>query len=154
MTSAPAKSSNPHTQTVMVRDLGHADYERVWQDMRAFTNRRDDSTQDEIWLVEHPPVYTLGTNDRKEAFDNPGIPVIQSDRGGQITYHGPGQLIAYVLMDLRRRRWGVKQLVLLLEQTIIDLLAERGLSAQRHIGAPGVYVEGRKIAQRFLFEGI
>jgi len=130
-----------------VRDLGHADYAHVWQDMRSFTDRRDDSTQDEIWLVEHPPVYTLGTNDRNEAFDNPGIPVVKSDRGGQITYHGPGQLIAYVLMDLRRRGWGVKQLVTRLEQTVIDLLAERGLSAVRRGGAPGVYVDGCKIAQ-------
>jgi len=131
----------------MVRDLGRADYIRVWQDMRTFTDRRDPSTRDEIWLVEHPPVYTLGTNDRNEAFDNPGIPLVKSDRGGQITYHGPGQLIAYVLIDLRRRGWGVKQLVTMLEQTVIDLLAARGLSALRRAGAPGVYVDGRKIAQ-------
>lgn len=147
MTSAPAKSSNFDTQIVMVRDLGRADYTRVWQDMRAFTEQRDSFTQDEIWLVEHPPVYTLGTNDRNEPFDNPGIPVVKSDRGGQITYHGPGQLIAYVLMDLRRRGWGVKQLVTMLEQTVIDLLAARGLTALRRAGAPGVYVDGRKIAQ-------
>ncbi len=147
MTSAPAKSSNFDTQIVMVRDLGRADYTRVWQDMRTFTDRRDPSTRDEIWLVEHPPVYTLGTNDRNEAFDNPGIPLVKSDRGGQITYHGPGQLIAYVLIDLRRRGWGVKQLVTMLEQTVIDLLAARGLTALRRAGAPGVYVDGRKIAQ-------
>jgi len=131
----------------MVRDLGRADYIRVWQDMRTFTDRRDPSTRDEIWLVEHPPVYTLGTNDRNEAFDNPGIPLVKSDRGGQITYHGPGQLIAYVLIDLRRRGWGVKQLVTMLEQTVVDLLAARGLTALRSAGAPGVYVDGRKIAQ-------
>jgi len=131
----------------MVRDLGRADYIRVWQDMRTFTDRRDPSTRDEIWLVEHPPVYTLGTNDRNEAFDNPGIPLVKSDRGGQITYHGPGQLIAYVLIDLRRRGWGVKQLVTMLEQTVVDLLAARGLTALRRAGAPGVYVDGRKIAQ-------
>ena len=147
MTSAPAKSSNFDTQIVMVRDLGRADYTRVWQDMRTFTDRRDPATRDEIWLVEHPPVYTLGTNDRNEAFDNPGIPLVKSDRGGQITYHGPGQLIAYVLIDLRRRGWGVKQLVTMLEQTVIDLLAARGLTALRRAGAPGVYVDGRKIAQ-------
>ena len=147
MTSAPVKSSNIDTQIAIVRDLGSVDYTRVWQDMRAFTDRRDTSTQDEIWLVEHPPVYTLGTNDRNEAFDNPGIPVVKSDRGGQITYHGPGQLIAYVLIDLRRRGWGVKQLVTMLEQTVIDLLAARGLTALRRAGAPGVYVDGRKIAQ-------
>lgn len=147
MTSAPARSSNLDTQVVSLRDLGRADYMRVWQDMRAFTERREAFTQDEIWLVEHPPVYTLGTNDRNEPFDNPGIPVVKSDRGGQITYHGPGQLIAYVLMDLRRRGWGVKQLVTMLEQTVIDLLAARGLTALRRAGAPGVYVDGRKIAQ-------
>jgi lipoyl(octanoyl) transferase len=147
VTSAPARSSDLDTRTVIVRDLGRADYARVWQDMRTFTDRRDPATQDEIWLVEHPPVYTLGTNDRNEAFDNPGIPVVKTDRGGQITYHGPGQLIAYVLMDLRRRGWGVKQLVTALEQAIIDLLAARGIPAARHAGAPGVYVDGRKIAQ-------
>jgi lipoyl(octanoyl) transferase len=147
VTSAPAKSSNLDTQVAIVRDLGRADYTRVWQDMRTFTDRRDASTRDEIWLVEHPPVYTLGTNDRNEPFDNPGIPVVKSDRGGQITYHGPGQLIAYVLIDLRRRGWGVKQLVTMLEQAVIDLLATRGLSAVRRAGAPGVYVDGRKIAQ-------
>jgi lipoyl(octanoyl) transferase len=147
VTSAPAKSSEFDTRAVIVRDLGHVDYLRVWQDMRAFTDRRDAATRDEIWLVEHPPVYTLGTNDRNEAFDNPGIPVVQSDRGGQITYHGPGQLIAYVLIDLRRRGWGVKQLVAMLEQSVIDLLAARGLSALRRARAPGVYVGGRKIAQ-------
>jgi len=143
----PAESNNLDTQVAIVRDLGRADYTRVWQDMRAFTERRNTSTQDEIWLVEHPPVYTLGTNDRNEAFDNPGIPVVQSDRGGQITYHGPGQLIAYVLIDLRRNGWGVKQLVKLLEQAVIDLLAKRGLPAVRRAGAPGVYVDERKIAQ-------
>ena len=147
MTSAPARSSNFDAQAAVVRDLGRAEYTRVWQDMRAFTDRRDATTPDEIWLVEHPPVYTLGTNDRNEAFDNPGIPVVKSDRGGQITYHGPGQLIAYVLMDLRRRGWGVKQLVMTLEQSVIDLLAARGLAAVRRAGAPGVYVDGRKIAQ-------
>ena len=147
MTSAPARSSSLDTRVALVRDLGRADYTRVWQDMRAFTERRDASTPDEIWLVEHPPVYTLGTNDRNEAFDNPGIPVVKSDRGGQITYHGPGQLIAYVLIDLRQRGWGVSQLVIMLEQAVIDLLAARGLFAVRRAGAPGVYVDGRKIAQ-------
>jgi lipoyl(octanoyl) transferase len=147
VTSAPARSSDRDTLTVVVRDLGRAEYTRVWQDMRAFTDRRDPATRDEIWLVEHPPVYTLGTNDRNEAFDNPGIPVVKTDRGGQITYHGPGQLIAYVLMDLRRRGWGVKQLVGALEQAVIDLLAARDIAAARRAGAPGVYVDGRKIAQ-------
>jgi lipoyl(octanoyl) transferase len=147
VTSAPARSSDLDTRTVIVRDLGRTDYTHIWQDMRSFTDRRDSATQDEIWLVEHPPVYTLGTNDRNEAFDNPGIPVVKSDRGGQITYHGPGQLIAYVLLDLHRRAWGVKQLVAALEQSVIDLLAARGIPAVRRAGAPGVYAEGRKIAQ-------
>ena len=147
MTSAPARSSNLDTRVATVRDLGRADYTPVWQAMRAFTDARDATTRDEIWLVEHPPVYTLGTNDRNEAFDNPGIPLVKSDRGGQITYHGPGQLIAYVLIDLRRRGWGVRQLVAMLEQAVIDLLAARDLPAVRRAGAPGVYVDGRKIAQ-------
>ena len=147
MTSAPAKLNNPGAHLVCVRDLGHADYQRVWQDMRNFTDRRDAATPDELWLVEHPPVYTLGTNDRNEAFDNPGIPVVKSDRGGQITYHGPGQIVAYVLMDLRRRGWGVKQLVAALEQSVIDLLATYAITGVRRTGAPGIYVDGRKIAQ-------
>jgi lipoyl(octanoyl) transferase len=132
---------------VHVRDLGLADYVDVWQDMRAFTEARTPDTGDELWLVEHPPVYTLGTNDRREPFDNPGIPVVQTDRGGQITYHGPGQLVAYVLMDLRRRGWGVKRLVAALEQSVLDLLAARDIHGERRTGAPGVYVAGRKIAQ-------
>lgn len=147
MTSAPARLSSHDTRRLIVRDLGRADYQQVWQDMRAFTDRRDALTQDELWLVEHPPIYTLGTNDRNEAFDNPGIPVVKSDRGGQITYHGPGQIIAYVLLDLRRRGWGVKQLVAALEQSVIDLLTNYAITAERRPGAPGVYVDGRKIAQ-------
>ena len=147
MTSARALSNSLDPHALAVRDLGRADYLRVWQDMRAFTDRRDAATADELWLVEHPPVYTLGTNDRNEAFDNPGIPVVKSDRGGQITYHGPGQLIAYVLMDLRRRGWGVKRLVAALEQSVIDLLTAHAIAGTRRAGAPGVYVDGRKIAQ-------
>ena len=147
MTSAPARSINQDTPVALVRDLGRVEYTPVWQAMRAFTDARDAVTRDEIWLVEHPSVYTLGTNDRNETFDNPAIPVVKSDRGGQITYHGPGQLIVYVLIDLRRRGWGVKQLVAMLEQTVIDLLAARGLAAVRRAGAPGVYVDERKIAQ-------
>ena len=147
MTSAPAKLNNPNARPLVVRELGNANYQQVWQDMRAFTEQRDVSTPDELWLVEHPPVYTLGTNDRNEAFDNPGIPVVKSDRGGQITYHGPGQVIAYVLIDLRRRGWGVKQLVAALEQSVIDLLETYSIHGERRTGAPGVYVDGRKIAQ-------
>lgn len=148
MSSAPARSSDTLIDTVVVRDLGRADYAPTWEAMRAFTAARDDRSADELWLVEHPPVYTLGTNDRREPFDNPdGIPVIQTDRGGQITYHGPGQVVAYVLMDLRRRGFGVKRLVTALEQTVIDLLADYGIAGERRAGAPGIYVDGRKIAQ-------
>ena len=147
MTSAPALSNSPDSYALQVRDLGRVEYTRVWQDMRNFTEQRNDLTPDELWLVEHPPVYTLGTNDRNEAFENPGIPVVRSDRGGQITYHGPGQIIAYVLMDMRRRGWGVKQLVAALEQSVIDLLAAQGIKGTRRAGAPGIYVDGRKIAQ-------
>jgi lipoyl(octanoyl) transferase len=132
----------------VVRDLGLADYRRVFDAMRSFTDARGAGRVDEIWLVEHPPVYTLGTNNREPPLANPdGIPVIQSDRGGQITYHGPGQLVAYTLLDLRRRGWGVKRLVQALEQTAIDLLAAHGVAGARRAGAPGVYVAGRKIAQ-------
>lgn len=147
MTSAPVRLSNHDAHRLIVRDLGRADYHQVWQDMRGFTDQRDAQTLDELWLVEHPPVYTLGTNDRNETFDNPGIPVVKSDRGGQITYHGPGQIIAYVLLDLRRRGWGVKQLVAALEQSVIDLLSLYAIAAERRPGAPGVYVDGRKVAQ-------
>lgn len=147
MTSAPALSNSLDAHALCVRDLGRVDYTRVWQDMRTFTEQRNEFTPDELWLVEHPPVYTLGTNDRNETFDNPGIPVVKSDRGGQITYHGPGQIIAYVLMDLRRRGWSVKQLVAALEQSVIDLLAAYAIEGARRAGAPGIYVDGRKIAQ-------
>lgn len=147
MPSAPAASTEPAIP-VVVRDLGRAAYTPVWQAMCAFTDARTAATADELWLVEHPPVYTCGLNDRHEPFDNPaGIPLVQSDRGGQITYHGPGQLVAYVLMDLRRRGFGVKRLVAALEQTAIDILAARGQTGERRPGAPGVYVAGRKIAQ-------
>jgi lipoyl(octanoyl) transferase len=147
VTSAPAALTDI-AHTLVVRDCGVVEYARMLNDMRSFTDRRNTHTPDELWLVEHPPVYTLGTNDRHEPFENPdGIPVVQSDRGGQITYHGPGQLIAYVLLDLRRRGLGVKALVNLLEQSVIDLLAARGLHGERRAGAPGVYVAGRKLAQ-------
>ncbi len=147
MTSAPAALTDV-TRALLIRDRGVVEYTQTFNDMRAFTDRRGAHAPDELWLVEHPPVYTLGTNDRHEPFENPdGIPVVQSDRGGQITYHGPGQLIAYALLDLRRRGLGVKALVNLLEQSVIDLLAARGLHGERRAGAPGVYVAGRKLAQ-------
>jgi len=130
-----------------VKRPGRIDYRQAWRDMQAFTDARDAHTPDELWLLEHPPVFTLGRNGRDEHLHDPGnIPVIRADRGGQVTYHGPGQLIAYSLLDLRRRRLGVQSLVHSLEQAVIDLLAEHGITGARRNRAPGVYVEDRKIA--------
>ncbi|WP_455222697.1 lipoyl(octanoyl) transferase LipB [Kaarinaea lacus] len=129
------------------RELGLRDYQSVWDDMRAFNAQRSDTTIDEIWFVEHPPVFTLGLNGKSEhIIDAHNIPVIQCDRGGQVTYHGPGQIVAYIMMDLQRRYWGVKKLVNYLEQTVIDVLAEYTINAKRKPDAPGVYVNDAKIA--------
>jgi lipoyl(octanoyl) transferase len=115
--------------------------------MQAFTDRRNPATPDEIWLLEHPPVFTLGQAGRPEHLLDPGeIPVLQVDRGGQVTYHGPGQLVLYLLLDLRRRRLGVRQLVSLMEQAVVGLLGSYGIGASARRDAPGVYVEARKIA--------
>lgn len=130
-----------------IRDLGLREYQEVWDGMRAFTDQRGPSTLDEIWIVEHPSVFTLGLNGKREhIIDAHDIPVIPCDRGGQVTFHGPGQLVAYVLLDLQRRHWGVKKLVNRLEQVIIDLLQEYSIHAARKDNAPGVYVDGAKIA--------
>jgi len=130
-----------------VRVLGRRDYVSVWRAMQAFTENRDIDSGDELWLVEHPPVYTLGLNGKPEHVLDPGaIPVIVVDRGGQVTYHGPGQIVAYALLDLRRLGWGPRQLVMALEQAVIDLLAEHGISAVGRREAPGVYVNEAKIA--------
>jgi len=132
---------------LMMRRLGLADYQKVWRDMQSFTAARTATTQDELWLLEHPPVFTLGRNAKHEhLLDTGTIPVIQVDRGGQVTYHGPGQLVAYTLLDLNRRGLGVQSLVKLLEQAVIDLLAGHGVEAHRRCKAPGVYVDDRKIA--------
>jgi lipoyl(octanoyl) transferase len=140
------KQTDPHT--VIVRDLGLVEYLSVWRAMQEFNTRRGAATIDELWLLQHPPVYTLGLNAHHTVLDNPtNIPVVKSDRGGDISYHGPGQLVAYVLMNLRRRGWGVKPLVHALEQSVLDFLEERGLHGTRRAGAPGVYVDGKKIAQ-------
>lgn len=126
---------------------GLQDYAATWAAMRAFTDAREAETPDELWLLEHPPVFTLGQAGRPEHLLAPGaIPVIQTDRGGQVTFHGPGQLVAYVLLDLRRAGIGIKRLVERLEQAIIDLLAEHDIAAERRANAPGVYVAGAKIA--------
>lgn len=133
--------------TPRVRHLGTVDYEVVWQAMRAFTEVREERTADELWFAEHPPVYTLGLAARLEHVLAPGsIPVVQTDRGGQVTYHGPGQLLTYVLFDLKRAGFGIRQLVTTLEQAVIDVLASYGIAAERRARAPGVYVDGAKIA--------
>lgn len=139
----PAASSN----CVIVRSLGLQEYEPLWRAMQRFTDQRTDQTPDEIWLTEHPPVFTLGLNASREHVLNPGdIPVIQIDRGGQVTYHGPGQLMIYPLIELRRNRLGVRDLVTALEQSIVDLVAALDITAAARADAPGVYVEGRKLA--------
>jgi lipoyl(octanoyl) transferase len=127
---------------IRVRHLHLVEYEPALQAMRAFTAQRTESTADEIWLVEHPPVYTLGQGAESPSVQN-GIPLVRSDRGGEITYHGPGQIVLYALIDLARRGIKVKRFVWLLEQAVIDLLDGRG---ERKPGAPGVYVGGAKIA--------
>lgn len=132
---------------LLVRRLGLADYLPVWHAMREFTARRRSDTPDELWLVEHPPVYTQGQAGRPEHLLDPGdISVVQVDRGGQVTYHGPGQLVAYVLLDLPRQGLGVRALVSALEESVIDLLRDHGVAGAANPDAPGVYVQGRKIA--------
>ena len=129
------------------RFLGLQPYETVWRQMRDFTDQRQAETADELWLVQHPPVFTQGQAGRAEHLLNPGdIPVVQTDRGGQVTYHGPGQIVAYPLLDLRRLRLGVRELVSLLESTVIQFLETWDLAAVARPDAPGVYVDGRKIA--------
>jgi len=132
---------------LLVRRRGLSDYSAAWAEMRAFTDGRTQDTPDELWLLQHPPVFTLGQAGRAEHLLDPGeIPVIQTDRGGQVTYHGPGQLVAYLLVDLRRGGLGVKGLVHLLEGAVIGLLAGYGIEAEARADAPGVYVAGAKIA--------
>jgi lipoyl(octanoyl) transferase len=137
----------PETDLIVVRSLGLHDYEPLWRDMQQFTETRSSLTPDEIWFTEHPPVFTLGLNASRDHLLRPGdIPVIQVDRGGQVTYHGPGQLMIYPLIDLQRANLGVRDLVTGLEQTVIDLLGEFDIEAVSRKDAPGVYVEGRKVA--------
>ena len=137
----------PTLDNVVVRQLGLQDYRPVWQSMTDFTNQRTPETPDELWLVEHPPVFTQGQAGKPEHLLLPGdIPVIQTDRGGQVTYHGPGQLVAYPLLDLRRLKLGVRDLVSAIEQAIVATLAVYGIEAYPKPDAPGVYVAGDKIA--------
>lgn len=131
----------------VVRHLGEVDYLETWQKMQDFTDSRDRDTADEIWFLQHPPVYTLGKNGKPEhILDANDIPVINADRGGQVTYHGPGQIVVYTLLDLSRLKIGVRELVTVIEQSIIDLLAGYGVESCARPDAPGVYVNNAKIA--------
>lgn len=133
--------------TLHVRHLGIQDYQSVWQRMQQFTDNRDDNTPDELWLVEHYPVFTQGQAGKAEHILNAGdIPVIKVDRGGQVTYHGPGQMIAYPLLNIKRRHFGVRQLVTHIEQSLVNLLHSYQIKAYAKADAPGVYVNDNKIA--------
>ena len=135
------------SSTAIIRNLGRVDYAETYATMRRFTDERDAQTVDELWFLEHPPVYTLGTNtDTSHLLEIDNTPVVQTDRGGQVTWHGPGQAIVYVLIDIKRARLGVRELVGRLEQAIIATLAAFGIAASGRDGAPGVYVDGAKIA--------
>lgn len=135
------------TPEPVIRRLGRVDYEPTWRAMQRFTDERDSSTPDEIWFLEHPPVFTLGMNASRAHVLAPGdIPVVQIDRGGQVTYHGPGQLVVYPLIDLRRAGLGIRDLVTALERSVITLAADYGITAECRRNAPGVYVDGRKLA--------
>lgn len=134
-------------QALQVRALGLRGYEETWAEMRRFTDQRTPETPDELWVLEHLPVFTQGQAGKAEHILNPGsIPVVQADRGGQVTYHGPGQLVIYLLVDLQRRRWGVRDLVNVIENSLISLLNELGIEAEARPDAPGVYVGQAKIA--------
>jgi lipoyl(octanoyl) transferase len=142
-TTKPAALSD----RLCLRRLGLAGYEPVWRDMQAFTDTRDENTPDELWLVQHPPVFTQGQAGKAEHVLTPGeIPVIQVDRGGQVTYHGPGQVVAYPLVNIRRKGIAVRDFVNRIEQAIIGVLAAYGVLGERIAGAPGIYVNGDKIA--------
>ncbi|PZP58381.1 MAG: octanoyltransferase [Azospira oryzae] len=144
-----ARGASPHAPhlSLVIRRLGRADYVPTWQAMKDFTLSRSAGTLDELWVVEHPPVYTVGQAGRPQHLPRRSdIPVVPTDRGGQITYHGPGQIVVYLLLDLRRLKLAVRPLVRRMEQAVIDLLSRRGIQAYAREEAPGVYVEGAKIA--------
>lgn len=148
MNSDPSSILEVSRPAAAVRELGLVAYEPTWRAMQEFTAQRGADTPDELWLLQHPPVYTLGIAGKAEHLpraDN-GIPVVKIDRGGQITYHGPGQVVIYLLLDMRRRGLSVRPLVRLMERAVIDLLAEHGITAQGRVAAPGVYVGEAKIA--------
>ena len=148
---AEVRAASPftvHRSPFTIRRLGLADYEPIWHRMRDFTLERTASTPDELWQVEHPPIYTLGVAAKPEHFPRVenGIPLLKTDRGGQITYHGPGQIVVYTLLDLRRRNLGVRALVRRLEQAVIELLKGYRIEANARQDAPGVYVAQAKVA--------
>nr|WP_237263181.1 lipoyl(octanoyl) transferase LipB [Thiomicrorhabdus immobilis] len=133
--------------SMIIKNLGQQPYQACWQAMQEFTDNRNENTPDELWVVEHPPVFTQGLNGKAEhLLQQTDIPIVQTDRGGQITYHGPGQSVVYVLVDLKRNQLGVRALVTALENSIIDYLAQLGIDSKARADAPGVYVEGNKIA--------
>ncbi len=136
-----------HSPLPLIRPLGLVEYEPTWRAMQAFTEQRQADTPDELWQVQHPPVYTLGQAGKPEhLLQQTPIPLVKIDRGGQITYHGPGQAVIYLLLDLRRNGLKVRELVQLMEQAIIDFLHDHHITAERQDGAPGVYVDGAKVA--------
>ena len=133
--------------SLLVKRLGRVEYEPTWQAMQSFTANRQPETPDELWIVEHPPVYTLGQAGKPEhVLQDIGIPIVKIDRGGQVTYHGPGQVVIYLLLDLARLKIKVRELVIAIEQAVIDFLASHEVTAERRDGAPGVYVGEAKIA--------
>lgn len=137
----------PALPAIVVRRLGRVDYAPTWHAMQEFTAHRGPDTADELWIVEHPPVFTLGQAGKPEhLLRDIGVPVVKIDRGGQVTYHGPGQVVIYLLIDLHRRKIKVRELVTAIEQSVIDLLAAQGITADRRDGAPGVYVGAAKVA--------
>ncbi len=136
-----------YSSPLLIKNIGLQDYLTVWQAMQDFTQTRDENTADELWIVEHPAVYTQGRNGKAEHILKPNnIPIVKVDRGGQVTYHAPGQIIIYTLIDLKRRKLGVRRLVTLLEDAIISLLKDYHIEAQNDPKAPGVYVANNKIA--------
>ena len=145
--SPSIRTSTSAALPIHTRDLGCVDYQQSYDAMRRFNAERDADTADELWLLEHPPVYTLGQAGKPEhLLRRTDIPVVHVDRGGQITYHGPGQVVIYTLIDLKRRGIGIRDMVRRIEQSVIDLLVERHINAERVAGAPGIYVGGAKIA--------
>ena len=143
----PCGPAVERSRPLLIRRLGRVPYYDAIRSMRRFTDTARGDTPDELWLLEHPPVFTLGQAGRRGCVHDPGaVPVVRSDRGGQVTYHGPGQLVAYLLFDLRRAKIGARRIVETLEQAVIDMLDDASVAAARREGAPGVYVEGCKIA--------